>query len=53
LLAVFLVPDFALGERINIIVTIPSAIAEISMLGYLLAIGVKTPMQGKRLAAAA
>jgi hypothetical protein len=53
LLAVFLVPDFALGEKVNVIVTIPSAIAEISMLGYLLAIGVRTPKQVKRIAAAA
>ena len=41
LIAVFLIPDF--GERINTLITLPSAIAEISMLGYLLAIGVKTP----------
>ncbi len=53
LLAVFLVPDFALGERINVMVTIPSAVAEMSMLGYLLAIGVKNPKQVERLAAAA
>jgi hypothetical protein len=45
LLAVFLVPDFALGEKINVFVTIPSAIAEISMVLYLLVIGVKTPKQ--------
>ena len=38
LLAVFLVPD--VGEKINVFVTIPSAIAEISMLGYLLVKGV-------------
>ena len=53
LLAVFLVPDFALGERINIMVTIPSAIAEISMVVYLLVIGVKTPKPAGRPAAAA
>jgi hypothetical protein len=47
LLAVFLVPDYDLGERINVFVTIPSAIAEISMLGYLLVIGVKTPKQNR------
>src|SRR4029077_16820444 len=41
LLAVFLVPD--IGEKINVFVTIPSAIAEISMVLYLLVIGVKTP----------
>jgi uncharacterized protein DUF4386 len=40
MLAVFLLPDF--GEKINVYVTIPSAIAEISMLLYLLVIGVKT-----------
>ncbi len=47
LLAVFLVPDFALGEKINVLVTIPSAIAEISMLLYLLVVGVKTPKQNR------
>jgi Domain of unknown function (DUF4386) len=40
LLAVFLIPDS--GENINIFITIPSAIAEISMALYLLVIGVKT-----------
>jgi hypothetical protein len=40
LLAVFLVPDQ--GERINVIVTIPSAVAEIAMVLYLLVVGVKT-----------
>ena len=40
MLAVFLIPD--LGEKINTFVTIPSAIAEIWMLGYLLVIGVRT-----------
>jgi hypothetical protein len=40
MLAVFLVPDT--GETINVIVTIPSAIAEISMVGYLLVVGVRT-----------
>jgi uncharacterized protein DUF4386 len=40
LLAVFLIPD--LGEKINTFITIPSAIAEIWMLGYLLVIGVRT-----------
>jgi hypothetical protein len=47
LLAVFLVPDFALGEKINVFVTLPSAIAEISMLLYLLVVGVKTPKQNR------
>lgn len=40
LLAVFLVPDF--GQTIHGFVTIPSAIAEILMVLYLLVIGVKT-----------
>lgn len=41
LLAVFLVPDA--GEKVNTFVTIPSAIAEISMMLYLLVVGVRTP----------
>jgi hypothetical protein len=45
LLAVFLVPIF--GEKINTLVTIPSAIAEISTVLYLLVVGVKTPMQNR------
>ncbi len=53
LLAVSLVPDFDLGEKINTFVTIPSAVAEISMLGYLLVKGVKTPREAARLTAAA
>jgi hypothetical protein len=40
LLAVFLVPD--VGETINVFVTIPSAIAEISMVLYLLIKGVRS-----------
>ncbi len=40
LLAAFLVPSF--GQNIHAFVTIPSAIAEISMVLYLLVIGVKT-----------
>jgi len=47
LLAVFLVPDFNFGEKINVFVTIPSAIAEISMVLYLLVVGVKTPKQNR------
>jgi hypothetical protein len=39
LLAAFLVPDF--GKAIHGYVTIPSAIAQISMVLYLLVIGVK------------
>jgi hypothetical protein len=51
MLAVFLVPDF--GERINSIVTIPCTIAEVSMLLYLLLVGVKTPKPVTRTLAAA
>jgi Domain of unknown function (DUF4386) len=40
LLALFLVPDF--GQKIHLFVVTPSAIAEISMVLYLLVIGVKT-----------
>ena len=40
LLAAFLAPDF--GQRIHNMVIIPSAVAEISMVLYLLIIGVKT-----------
>jgi hypothetical protein len=49
MLAVFLVPDS--GEKINVFVTIPSAIAEISMVLYLLVIGVKSPKSTERTAA--
>ena len=51
LLAVFLFPDS--GERINVLVTIPSAIAEIAMVLYLLVVGVKTGKPGERIAAPA
>jgi hypothetical protein len=51
MLAVFLVPDF--GEKINVFVTIPSAIAEISMVLYLLVVGVKTVKPYERIPAAA
>jgi len=51
MLAVFLVPD--VGEKINVFVTIPSAIAEISMVLYLLVIGVKVPQPAARVLAAA
>jgi hypothetical protein len=40
LLAIFLVPDF--GAAIHTFIVIPSAIAELTMVGYLLVIGVKT-----------
>jgi hypothetical protein len=39
-LAAFLVPD--VGQAIHAFVVIPSAIAELTMVGYLLVIGVKT-----------
>jgi Domain of unknown function (DUF4386) len=51
LLAVFLIPGS--GERINSLVTIPSTIAELSMVGYLLVVGVRTPKPGARILAAA
>jgi len=47
MLALFLVPDF--GQNIHAFVTIPSAIAEIWMVGYLLVIGVKTQKPGERI----
>ena len=53
LLAVFLVPDFDLGEKINTFVTLPSAIAEVSMVVYLLVKGVRTPKHVERILAAA
>jgi len=43
LLAAFLLPE--LGQKIHSIVIIPSAVAEISMVIYLLAIGVRTDKQ--------
>ncbi len=51
LLAQFLFPDF--GQNIHAFVTIPSAIAEISMVLYLLVIGVKTVKSDERILAAA
>src|SRR3989454_12464730 len=45
LLTAFLVPDF--GKEIHGFVTIPSAIAEISMVLYLLVIGVRTQKPGE------
>ena len=51
MLAVFLVPDS--GEKINTFVTIPSAIAELSTVLYLLVVGVKTPKPGERIPTAA
>jgi hypothetical protein len=46
LLAAFLVPDTAL--KIHSAVVIPSAIAEISMVLYLLIVGVRVPKPGRR-----
>jgi hypothetical protein len=51
LLAAFLVPDF--GKEIHTFIVIPSAIAEISMVVYLLVIGVRTPKSDARIAAVA
>jgi len=51
LLAAFLVPDF--GQQIHPFVVIPSAIAEISMVLYLLVIGVRSLKPVKRNLAAA
>ena len=51
MLAAFLVPDF--GKAIHGYVTIPSAIAEIWMVGYLLVVGVKTKKSHDRILAAA
>ena len=51
-LAAFLVPDF--GQKIHTFIVTPCAIAEISMVVYLLVIGVKTSKpEGKRILAAA
>lgn len=49
-LAQFLVPD--VGEKIATFVVIPSALAEIATLGFLLIIGVKTPKPDARTLAA-
>src|SRR6266699_3074292 len=49
LLAQFLVPDF--GQNIPAFIWIPSAIAEISMVLYLLVIGVRTQKPGERIPA--
>ena len=46
LLAAFLVPDF--GQKIHAFIIIPSAIAEISMVLYLLIIGIKTQKPGEQ-----
>ena len=41
MVATFLAPD--LGKAIHSYITLPSAVAELSMVGYLLVVGVKTP----------
>jgi hypothetical protein len=51
LLAAFLLPD--LGPSIHGFVVIPSAIAEVSAVGYLLVKGVRTPKQAERILATA
>jgi uncharacterized protein DUF4386 len=51
LLAAFLLPDLAL--KIHAFIVIPCAIAEISMVVYLLVKGVKTPRRDERVLAAA
>jgi hypothetical protein len=51
LLAAFLLPGF--GQAIHGFVLIPSAVAEIAMVLYLIVIGVKVPKSGTRVAAAA
>jgi hypothetical protein len=50
-LAAFLVPDF--GKAIHGSITIPSIIAEVWTLGYLLVIGVNTKKSEARIRAAA
>jgi hypothetical protein len=51
LLAAFLIPD--VGQRIHTFIVIPSAIAEISMVLYLLVLGVKAQKPAERRLAAA
>src|SRR6266550_7342089 len=51
LLAMFLVPD--LGQKIGSFIIIPSAIAEITMLAYLLVFGVRVSKPDKNILAAA
>jgi hypothetical protein len=54
LLLAFLVPDFGLGRQIHAYVVIPTtAIAEISMVIYLLVVGVKTVKPDNRILAGA
>ena len=51
MLALFLVPDF--GVKIHTFLVIPSALAEISMVVYLLVIGVRTQKPDERIPSAA
>ena len=51
MLAAFLAPD--LGKAIHGYITLPSAVAELWMVGYLLVVGVTTPSAHERVAAAA
>jgi hypothetical protein len=54
LLLAFLVPDFGLGQQIHAYVVIPTtAIAEISMVIYLLVVGVRTVKPDNRIVAGA
>ena len=54
LLLAFLAPDFGPGQQIHAYVVIPTtAIAEISMVIYLLVVGVKTVKPDNRIPAAA
>jgi hypothetical protein len=54
LLAAFLVPDFGLGQEMHAFVVVPTtAIAEISMVIYLLVVGVKTVSPDNHILAAA
>jgi Domain of unknown function (DUF4386) len=50
MLALFLVPDF--GQKIHTFLVIPSALAEISMVVYLLVIGVRTQKPDERIPSA-
>jgi hypothetical protein len=49
--ALFLVPD--IGDKIKTLVVVPSAIAEVAVVLYLLVIGIRTPKRVKRIPAAA
>ena len=54
LLAAFLVPDFGIGQQMHAFVVVPTtAIAEISMVIYLLVVGVRTVKPDNRILAGA